>query len=274
MLLTIAILVGAALSPVQADTIRREAIELEVARLVRSDTVPGPPGECTVQVVGFYTKDAPTLPILGDFMQRHERLLWYLASHTPGAFPRMVPLGEDPRPVRDSIFEALRSNDAFMSGLSRMLAQFWGPRGRVVAGVPAIGARPTIPVSHLSALGARFFYPDRFSERGDTMYTHICAGVNGLADFPGDVDPMLEAFTFAAVNRAVLAPSSAPMSDYDVPAARAKLVSRGKDPSTRIRRAQGAMWMQMEQSAAMRRAIVEAYARSGGVLPFRIGRGK
>lgn len=270
MLLPLALLVTAVLAPARPDTIRRDAVERGLARLITSDTVPGPPGEGTVRVVGFDVdvKDAPG--ILGGFVREHGRLLWYLATHTRGAQARMLPLRADPKPARDSIRAALLGNDAFMQYVMTMLARYGALHHQVVAGSAPAAERAAVSSSDLSALGVRFFYPDRFSEDGKTMFTHICAGANGLSDLPSGVDPLMEAFVFVAVNRAVFEPHSPLMRDYEAAAKRAKVVSASKDVATRIRRAQGALWMQLEQSAALRQAIAREYAITKDILPFRL----
>lgn len=269
MLLTLALLVTTSLAPARPDTVRRAAIERDLVRLIQSDTVPGPPGEGTVRVVGFNVDTKDTLISMGGFVRDHGRLLWYLATHTPGAEARMLPLRADPEPVRDSIRAALLGNDAFMQRVMTMLARYGASRHQVVVAAPA-AELPTVSSSELSALGVRFFYPDRFSEDGTTMFTHICAGANGLSDFPSVVDPVVEAFTFVAVNRAVFKPHSALMRDYEAAAKRAKVVSVSKDVTTRVRRAQGALWMQLEQSGALKQAIAHEYAISKDILPFRL----
>jgi hypothetical protein len=270
MFLTLAILMTSVLAPAQSDTVRRETVERDLARLIRSDTVPGPPGEGTVRVVGFNVDTKDTLGSLGGFVRDHGRLLWYLATHTRGAEARMLPLRADPEPVRDSIRAALLGNDAFMQRLMMMLTRYGASHHQIVLGSAPAAEIATVSSSELSALGVRFFYPDRFSDDGTTMFTHICAGANGLSDFPAPVDPLIEAFTFVAVNRAVFKPHSALMSDYEAAAKRAKVVSASKDVATRIRRAQGALWMQLEQSAALKEAIASEYAVSKDILPFRL----
>jgi hypothetical protein len=232
--------------------------------------VPGPPGEDTVRVVGFNSDMKDTSGSLGGFVREHGRLLWYLATHTRGAEARMLPLRADPEPVRDSIRAALIANDAFMERLMTMLARYGASRHRVVLGFPPTAEIPTVSATDLSAIGVRFFYPDRFSADGNTMFTHICAGANGLSDFPAGVDPLIEAFTFVAVSSAVFKPKSALMSDYEAAAKRAKAVSVSKDAATRIQRAQGALWMQLEQSVALKQAILSEYAIRAEILPFRL----
>jgi hypothetical protein len=270
MLLPLGALLATVLTVAQSDTISRHDIVRDVERLVQSDTVPGPPGEGTVRVVGFKVDGAQKVRSLDGFLQQHGRLLWYLATHTPGAEARILPLSADPRPVRDSISAALINNDVFMRRLMTMLSQYGASRHRVVEGVPAMPERPSISAADLSVLGARFFYPDRFSADGQTMFSHICAGANGLGDVPMPVDPAVEAFLFVAVSDAAFAPNSELMADYEIAAKRAKVVSMSKDVTTRIRRAQGALWMQLEQSAALKRAIESGYAMNAAVLPFRI----
>lgn len=252
-----------------ADTVPRERIEREIAALVRIDTVPGPEG--TIRVVGFEVDSSRAQSLLGPFLREHGRLVWYLAVHTPGAGARMVGAADDPLLMRDSIVTALRADTTFNNRLLAMLRQFWRASGRGITGREAAPLRPAVRADELRRIGARFFYPDRMSATGDTMFTHICAGINGISELPAPVDPLVEAFVFVAVNSALFGRSETPlMRAFDVAFKRAKATSVSKEPSTRILRAQGALWAQMERSPALSAAIASAYAKHGAVLPFRV----
>jgi hypothetical protein len=271
MMIAAAMLVaGAAFGFVRADTITRVAIERELGTLVRVDTVPGPPGEGMVRVVGFNTDSGKTLPLLAGFLREHGKLVWYLATHTPGAQARMVTAADDPLAVRDSLITALHSSRVFNDRLFGMLAKYWKPRGRVIGGISQTTTHASVSTVRLAQIGARFFYPDRFSAQGDTMFTHICAGINGLSDLPDDVDPLLEAFVFAAVNESVFEPRSPLMRAFELTSKRVKVSSASKDTATRVRRAQGAMWIELEQSPALMRALTDAFVAHRAVLPFRL----
>jgi hypothetical protein len=105
------------------------------------------------------------------------------------------------------------------------------------------------------------------------MFTHICAGMNGISDLPDAVDPLVEAFVFAAVSGSVFEPRSPLMRDFERAAKRAKVTSVSKDTATRVRRAQGAMWVKLEESSALRRVLTRAYSAHQTVLPFRLADG-
>ncbi len=261
---------GAVVGLFRPDTITRVAIERELSTLVRVDTVPGPPGEGMVRVVGFNVDAKTTLPLLADFLREHGRLVWYLATHTPGAEARMLGDRDNPLIVRDSVIAALHANQIFNDRFLAMLAQYWRPRGLVISGYSPPTSRASVSVARLAQLGARFFYPDRFSVRGDTMFTHICAGRNGISELSDEVDPLLEAFVFAGVSGSVFEPRSPLMRAFDLASKRAKVTSMSKDTATRVRRAQGAMWVQLEQSPALKRALTRAYSTHRAVLPFRL----
>jgi hypothetical protein len=273
MLATTFLVVGAAVGLFRPDTISRIAIERELSTFVRVDTVSGPPGEGAVRVVGFNTDGHKAGPLLADFLHEHGRLVWYLATHTPGAQARMLTDRDSPLIVRDSVIVALQTNQIFSDRVFTMLAQYWRPRGRFIAGASPRTTRASVSVTSLTRIGARFFYPDRFSARGDTMFTHICAGMNGISDLPDAVDPLVEAFVFAAVSGSVFEPRSPLMRDFERAAKRAKVTSVSKDTATRVRRAQGAMWVKLEESSALRRVLTRAYSTHQTVLPFRLADG-
>ena len=252
------------------DTVMRESIAREIATLVRIDTVPGPDGR-PARVVGFAVDSVRQTPLLAPFLRAHGRMVWYLAAHTPGAAARLVGERDDPLAVRDSVIAVLRSNAAFNDRVLGMLTQYWRGRGRVIEGV-ATSPASSISAVQLRRIGARFFYPDRMSVTGDTLFTHICAGINGVSDLPESVDPLVEAFVFVAVNSAIFLPKSQLMRSFEVASRRAKQTSVSKDSKTRILRAQGALWSELERSAALGRALDDAYALQRPVLPFRIAR--
>jgi hypothetical protein len=270
-LVTASLLLAASLLTARGDTVPRDAIDREIAAMVRIDTVAGPSGP--TRTVGFDVETGHTGVLLGPFLRRHGRIVSYLADHTPGAEFRLVSATDDPLAVRDSIVTALRTNTEFTDRLLQVLTRFWTPSGRTVARLGALPHATHVPAETLNRIGARFFYPDRMSATGDTMFTHICAGINGISDLPERVDPLVEAFVFVAVNSALFGRSTTPlMRAFEHAFARAKATSFSKDPATRILRAQGAMWAQMERSPAMTAAIAAAYRRHGAILPFQLAR--
>lgn len=273
MIYTALLITGAAFGVLRPDTVARVAVQREIGALVRVDTVPGPPGEGTVRVVGFNIDTRQPMPLLAGFMRAHGRLVWYLATHTPGAEARMVTGRDSPLVVRDSVIAALQTNQIFNDRVFAMLSEYWRPRGRVIEGIAPVVKRERVSLTRLSAVGARFFYPDRFSSHGDTMFTHICAGLNGIGDLPDPVDPLLEAFVFTAVNGSLFEPKSPLMRAFELASKRAKMTSASKDASTRVRRAQGALWAQLEQDPALRSALTKAYSAHQAVLPFHLAIG-
>ena len=253
-----------------ADTVSRAAIARAVAALVRIDTVPGPNGRDSVRVAGFSVDRIDSGSVLAPFLRQHGGLVWYLATHTAGAGARIVEAPSDSRAVRDSIVRALRDSGRFNDALLRMLAAYWTPTGRVVAGRAGETDPAPVPEPELRQVAARFFYPDGASATGDTLFTHVCAGTNGLGDLPRPVDPVVEAFAFDAVRSEFFRPGSPLMQAFQAAFARAKAVSVSRDAATRVRRAQGALWLQLEQDPALAAALRVAYARHQQVLPFRL----
>ena len=269
-MLVVHLLFAVSLITSPSDTVVRRSIEREVSDLVRIDTFPGPDGR-PARVVGFAVDQPRTASLLAPFLRAHGRLVWYLAVHTPGTEARLVRDGDDPTAVRDSIVRTLHTSAAFNDRLLRMLAAYWRPSGRRIAGYASAPAYTPVPLANLSRIGARFFYPDRVSATGDTLSTHICAGINGISDLPEAVDPLVEAFVFVAVNTAINGKAPRPLRQaFETAGARAKMTSVSKEPATRILRAQGALWAQLEQSPAMVAAMRSAYATHRAVLPFRL----
>lgn len=273
MIFSALLITSTAIGLLRPDTVARDRVHREIGALVRVDTVPGPPGEGTVRVVGFNIDTRQRMPLLAGFMRAHGPLVWYLATHTPGAEARMVTGRDSPLAVRDSVISALQTNQIFNDRVFAMLSEYWRTRGRVIEGMAPAVKRERVGLTRLSAVGARFFYPDRFSSRGDTMFTHICAGLNGIGDLPDPVDPLMEAFVFAAVNGSLREPESPLMRAFELASKRAKVTSASKDASTRVRRAQGALWSQLEQDPALRSALAKAYSAHRVVLPFQLAIG-
>ncbi len=242
------------------DTVTRGAIEREIGELVRISTFVGPNGHDSVRVVIFSVDSARSGSLLAPFLRAHGRMVWYLASHTRGAEARPVGERTDPLAVRDSVVRALRTSSVFNDRLLQMLSKYWSHTGRVIGGYAPIAEFPSLSVTALSRIGARFFYPDRMSVTGDTLFTHICEGINGLGDLPDAVDPLTEAFVFVAVTSAFQQPHSPLMQAFDVAVTRAKKTSASKNPAIRVLRAQGALWSQLEQSPELERALTTAYA--------------
>lgn len=255
----------------QGDTVSRRTIERELIALVHIDSAAGADGRTQDRFVGFNIDSVRTGSLLRPFLRAHGSLVWYLATHTRGAEPRLLGEHDVAAVVRDSIVAALSDDPAFFDRVVRMVAGYWSrPHHRTIAGYTAPAARDRISATQLNRVGARMFYPDRMSMVGDTLFTHICAGANGMGDLPVPVDPVTAAFVFATVSRAAFKPQSALMQAYDTAISRAKATSVSKDPATRILRAQGALWAQLEQSPALTHAMAAAYVEHQRVLPFRI----
>ncbi|MHB1311707.1 MAG: hypothetical protein ACYC3L_06785 [Gemmatimonadaceae bacterium] len=252
------------------DTVTRGAIEREVGDLVRIRTFPGPNGHDSVRVVVFSVDSARPGSLLAPFLRAHGRIVWYLASHTRGAEAQPLGDGQDPIAARDSVASTLRTSPVFNDRLLQMLSEYWSHTGRVIDGYAPIAEVPSLSVTALSRIGARFFYPDRISATGDTLFTHICSGINGLGDLAEPVDPLTEAFVFVAVTSSFQQPHSPLMQAFDVAVKRAKGTSASKDPAKRVLRAQGALWSQLEQSPELARAFTTAYAEQEAALPFRL----
>jgi hypothetical protein len=251
------------------DTVPRAAITAEIASMVRIDTLTGPDGR-PAHVVGFNTDAARAGSLLAPFLKANGQLVWYLAVHTPGAGTRLVTEGNDPKAARDSVVRALRESQSFNDQLHYMLASYWRPTGRRIEGYAA-PPRTVVSSKTLQRVGARFFYPDNVSSKGDTLFTHICAGINGISELPEPVDPMVEAFVFVAVNKAMFGTKNSPlMQAFDVASSRAKAATVSKDSTKRVVRAQGAMWAYMENSPAMASALSSAFHRHGALMPFRV----
>jgi hypothetical protein len=262
------LLVASLIAGSPRETVTRASIAREISSFVRIHTVDGPDGR-PARLVAFAVDSVPSRLLLASFLKRHGRIVGYLAAHTQGASARLVSEQDNPLAVRDSVIAALRDSREFNDRLYYMLAAYWRPSGRAIEGYVPI-KRASLPPATLRRVGARFFYPDRFSESGDTMFTHVCAGINGIGDLPELVDPLVEAFVFVAVNSAFFAPKSRLMQSYERAAIGAKTASVSVDPAKRLLRAQGAMWAQMEQSPAMSAAMRTAFRKYGPVMPFRI----
>ncbi len=262
--------VAASLLVTPTDTVTAADVRREYQRWVRIETTPvfGQPD--SVPVVTLATDSVPRGSLLHDFLAAHGDVVMYLAGHTPGAFPRFVRKGDRPEAVRDSIIATLQASPPFNERLFAMLVRYWRPRGRVITGDLPPAPRIAVTTLELRQIAARFYFPDRVSAVGDTLFVHICSGANGITQLTSPVDPLVEAVVFVAVNRATFRPHSALYRDFDAAFTKAKQVSFSKDSTTRILRAQGALWAEMERSHALDEALRSAFASRRAVLPIEV----
>jgi hypothetical protein len=255
------------------DTVRVEKVQRAFTALVQVVTTPGPQTSDSARFVEI-TDRVPKGSLLAEFLAAHGPMVWYLASHTPRARPRPLQPSEDADAVRDSMVHVLQADSAFNARVLPMLARYWRIQGRVLEGHgSSTTALPAVTLDALRQVAVRFFYPDSVSASGDRLFTYICAGVNGLADLPERPDPVVEAFVFAAVQKAVFQPHSRLMRDFNEAMEFAEVVSRSTDRRMRIHRAQGALWARLASSPEMTRVLRAAYTERRSVLPFRLSPG-
>ncbi|MBX6365676.1 MAG: hypothetical protein IRZ00_17550 [Gemmatimonadetes bacterium] len=118
-------------------------------------------------------------------------------------------------------------------------------------------------------VAVRFFYPDAVLPDG-TIQSHICVGINGLRDFPGERDLTLEAFTYSAVFQDLLHPKFKIEEEYDHVKRQMNDLGLSADPEVRLARAQGFMWGRMMQSRRLRDVLGAEYRRLRDALPFEL----
>jgi len=252
------------------DTIRVADVQRAFAALVQVVTIPGRQTSDSARFVDI-TDRVPKGSLLAEFLAAHGLMVWYLATHTSGARSRPLQPSEDADAVRDSMVHVLQADSAFNARVLPMLARYWRAQGRVLEGNHSNAiSRPVVSLDALRQVAVRFFYPDSASPTGDRLFTHICAVINGLADLPERPDPVVEAFVFGALQKAVFQPHSRLMRDFNDAMEFAEVVSRSTDRQTRIRRAQGALWARLASSPELTRVLRAAYTERRSVLPFRL----
>lgn len=193
--------------------------------------------------------------------------------------------------ARTEVYSATRRADVRERLLARLLADTVYTRGitesvtrhRALAAAngesiaAARGSAPAAPASGLRTVdfgrvmdvAARFFYPDAVLPNG-YIQSHVCVGINGIADMQNGRDLALEGFVYAAIFHDLLKPRYYVTADFDAASRLVNAMDLSTDSTARLQRAQGVMWGVMRQSEKLRQVLVAEYRRAHAYLPFQI----
>lgn len=252
-------MVLAALLLVQpADTIGAEDIQeayAEVIDVVRQ----GAGEEAFVAVVVRRWSAVPEENPLRGFLRDNPYMLTYLLHNALGFDAEAVlSSGQPPESADNAFFRALRADSQFNRLTVGLVASYLRHRGAIVRGGPSLPTR-TRSLGQIQTLAVRFFYPDGVDQTG-RLTGHICAGINGVEDFP-DRDTVVEAIVYAAIFERLRQQPDSVLAEFGSAMREAERLELSADPSIRVRRAQGVVWQVMANSAYLRELLAHYVAR-------------
>lgn len=220
--------------------------------------------------------DADTLPTgerLAPFVRDYHHYLLYLATHAPEeSFTSLVSRKLSTAELRARVQAGLLRDTLFNALAMRAAAAYLGETGSRLA-----GPRPTVTprivrLDDVMRLAVRFFYPDAVLPSG-MVQGHVCVGINGVKDFGRGRDVPVEAFIYSAINRELARGSSPLWAEFVQVLREINRMALSSDTTTRVARAQGAMWARMAQSALLREALLREFRERRAALPFEIADG-
>lgn len=219
--------------------------------------------------LSFDTDTLPTAhPLAGLVNDKHHFLL-YLVEHGAGIEVKDLSAhARDSVELRTYFLERLRNSARFDTLFLPIVDRYLRSRGGDLVGYEP-PPRKQVALEDLMRVAVRFFYPDAVLPDG-TIQSHICVGINGLRDFPGGRDPLLEAFGYSAIFQDLLRPRFNVEEEYDVVRREMNELGLSTDPEVRLARAQGFMWGRMMQSERLRDVLRAEYRRLRDVLPFEL----
>lgn len=270
LLSTAALALGATTSTADSAAYTRRDLERELPSVVRVDS----------SRYG-YSFDLDTTRVsgaLGALARANGHYVLYLTQNALGTSTRAeVFSGAQRADVQRRLYERLLADTTYVRSITESVT-----RHRVLrANAPGAGAaRPdvvsgaespgrTVSFRRVMDVAARFFYPDAVLPNG-TIQSHVCVGINGIADMQGGRDLALEGFVYAAIFHDLLKPRYYVTADFDGASRLINAMDLSADSTTRLRRAQGVMWGLMLQSEKLRQVVVAEYRQASAYLPFRI----
>jgi hypothetical protein len=254
--------------PMPADTISTSELHTLYARIFRPER-----GEYEGQFYYSLSVDADSLlpehPLTG-FVRENEHFLLYLALHaTQPSFTELVEDEPSLFLLKQRYQQRTVADPVFSRVIAPTLARYLSRHNIVLAGVEVPAAVPEHDLRTVIDVAARFFYPDAVLPDG-RLQSHICVGVNGMLDYVGERDLVLEAFAFSAVFRDLLASKHDVEQDYRKAKALMNSMNLSSDPQVRLARAQGVMWGAMVGSERLRSVLLEEVQHKQSYLPLAI----
>jgi hypothetical protein len=270
LLATVALALGAATSAADSAAYTRRDLERELPFVVRVDS----------SRYG-YSVDLDTTGAsgaLGTLARANGHYVLYLTQNALGTAARAeVFSGTQRADVQRRLVERLLAETTYVRSITESVTRHRAlptPTEGAGAALPArveVAESPvrTVSFRRVMDVAARFFYPDAVLPNG-TIQSHVCVGINGVADMQGGRDLALEGFVYAAIFHDLLQPRYYVTADFDGASRLINAMDLSADSATRLQRAQGVMWGVMLQSEKLRQVVVAEYRRAGAYLPFRI----
>lgn len=219
--------------------------------------------------LSFDTDTLPTEHPLAGLVNDKNHFLLYLVEHGSGIGNKdLFAHAQDSAELRSYFLERLRSSARFDTLFLPVVDRYLRSQGGDLVGYEP-PPRKRVALEDLVKVAVRFFYPDAVLPDG-TIQSHICVGINGLRDFPGMRDLILEAFAYSAIFQDLLRPKFNIEEEYDHVKRQMNELRLSADPGVRLARAQGFMWGRMMQSARLRDVLGAEYQRLRDALPFEL----
>jgi hypothetical protein len=267
LLTTVALTIGSAASAADSTAYTRRDLLRELPAVLRVDS----------SQYG-YSVDLDTTHAsgaLGALARANGHYVLYLAQNALSKEARVEIFSSNQQAdVGKRLYERLASDTAYVRTITESVARHRALSADARAATQAlveVSAAPvrTVSFRRVMDVAARFFYPDAVLPDG-TIQSHVCVGINGIADMQGGRDLALEGFVYAAIFHDLLTPRYYVTADFDGASRLINAMDLSVDPSTRLQRAQGVMWGVMLQSEKLRQVVAAEYRRAHAYLPFRI----
>ena len=205
---------------------------------------------------------------LANLVNNNYHFFLYLAQHgTEVHLEDLYRRKLDWEELQRTFYTNLRTDERFNGIVLDVVARFLQSRDQTLVGFVQ---QPSyrLPIEDAVRVAVRFFYPFRVV-RGE-IQSYVCVGINGLLDYPGGRDLVLEAFAYSAIFHELLEPKYDVRVDYEHAKTMMNGLSLSSDEETRLLRAQGLMWGYMAQSERLRQVLLAEYQRTRVYLPFDI----
>ena len=171
--------------------------------------------------VDLDTTNAPGA--LGALARANRHYVLYLSQNALGTAARAeVFSGTQRADVQRRFYQRLLAETTYVRSISesvtrhRALTAAANGAGAAKPALPVVAESPvrTVSFRRVMDVAARFFYPDAVLPNG-TIQSHVCVGINGVADMQGGRDLALEGFVYAAIFHDLLKPRYYVTADFD-----------------------------------------------------------
>ena len=229
----------------------------------------------TVKVYAFgvsrYVVEPPQSHPLAGLIREHGRIAEYLLTNWTGVPNSFISAATGDSTVVAATFQGLLRQDSTFNALFLpFVDRYLNAHGGDLVGFEYPPPTPLVYDEFID-IAVRFFYPDAIRPDG-TIQSHVCVAFNAVRELGGPPRPYAEALAYSAIlNEFFPASPEGPSElerDWRETNRLMNSLALGKDPETRLLRAQGLMWGYMAQSEELHRSLRSEYERSREVLPL------